>query len=528
MIATLLALAAGTFVSEDLTLLAAAGLIAEGTLDPWGGVFACAIGIFTGDLLLYALGRQFGPRVLRWKRVIRALPPAELATIRAGVNRRLAALIIVSRFVPGTRFALYVVCGALGISARSFALWCATAAAVWTPMLVLGTSLALLQVPISGWLRHILGLGLVVVVVRGIRRLSRDRIWRARLLATISLIWRWEFWPMWLFYAPVAAWLAVLIVRYRGVGPLRAANPGMPDGGIVGESKYAILRALPAQWTAPSLFVPPGAVADRINLFTSEMHAREWQLPLVFKPDVGQRGSGVKLLRTADDVRSYFEKEGGAVVVQPFHPGPYEAGVFYYRLPSWPRGRILSITDKRFPAVVGDGASTLEQLIWTDARLRMQARTFLSRHTARRHWIPAAGERVSLAMAGNHCQGTLFRDGRHLITPALEARLDTIAREYDGFFIGRFDIRYSDTERFKAGEDITIIELNGTTAESTNIYDPAGSLLSAYRQLFYQWHLVFAIGDANRALGSPTMSASQLLRLVRAHQSAPAAFAHSD
>lgn len=333
---------------------------------------------------------------------------------------------------------------------------------------------------------------------------------------------------MWLFYAPVAAWIALLIVRYRGVGALRAANPGMRDGGIVGESKYEILEALPATWTAPTLLIPVGVLAERMRLIAGQIGARGWKFPLVFKPDVGQRGAGVKLIRGFEHARRYLEKESRPVVVQPFHPGPYEAGVFYYRLPSWSRGRILSITDKQFPAAVGDGVTTLEQLIWNDSRLRMQAHTFLARHADRRQEIPAAGERVALVMAGNHCQGTLFRDGQHLITKALEDRIDAIAREYVGFFIGRFDIRYTDVERFKAGEDFTIIELNGTTAESTNIYDPDGSLFAAYRQLFRQWQLVFEIGAANLALGSPSISLEELLRLVRAQRATPGVFAVAD
>ena len=48
-----------------------------------------------------------------------------------------------------------------------------------------------------------------------------------------------------------------------------------------------------------------------------------------------------------------------------------------------------------------------------------------------------------LAIAGNHAQGTLFKDGRHLISHALEARGDAIARHYEGFYIGRFDVRYA-------------------------------------------------------------------------------------
>jgi hypothetical protein len=202
--------------------------------------------------------------------------------------------------------------------------------------------------------------------------------------------------------------------------------------------------------------------------------------------------------------------------------------VFYYRRPGSARGRILSITDKHFPGVVGDGRSTLEDLIWADGRLRMQARTFAARHRASLDRVLARGERFQLAIAGNHCQGTMFRDGSPLITPALEARIDSIAHSYSGFFIGRFDIRYSDVERFKAGEDLAIVELNGATAESTNIYDPSGSLFGAYRQLFRQWSLVFAIGAANRECGVPLSSLPRLFELLRAHLSAKTVFETSD
>jgi hypothetical protein len=236
----------------------------------------------------------------------------------------------------------------------------------------------------------------------------------------------------------------------------------------------------------------------------------------------------VKLVRTIESAASYLAREANPVLVQPYHAGPYEAGVFYYRFPGAATGRILSITDKHFPAVVGDGQSTLEDLIWADPRLRMQAATFLARHHDKLACVPIAGERFALAVAGNHAQGTLFKDGRHLITSALEERIDSIAWSYGGFYVGRFDIRYGDVERFKAGEDLAIVELNGATAESTNIYDPDGSLLAAYRQLFRQWSIVFAIGARNRAQGAAGGSLARLLALVRAHLSSKPAFQTSD
>jgi len=527
-------LVAGTFVSEDLTCVAAGLLILDGRLAPLPAVLSCGLGIWLGDLGLWAAGRALGSRALHWNRVRRFVTADRETRFAEWFAGNAGAAMIASRFLPGTRLPLYIAAGALGGPFRAFAVWSLIAVALWTPPLVLlsaGYSLPMLLVPAtldrSSWVVR-LGAALTMLLVwRAVVPLFTRRR-RQQFVASVSRIWRWEFWPMWLFYAPVAVWTTWLIIRHRGVRAMSAANPGMPDGGIVGESKFDIVSHLPEAWTIPAIAIEPGSAESRMWQFVSRLTSKQWAFPLILKPDVGQRGVGVKLARTLEDVRGYLTQEPARVVVQPYHPGPHEAGVFYYRFPGESRGRILSITDKHFPFVTGDGRSTLEELIWADSRLRMQAGRFLARHAAIRDRVLARGERLQLAIAGNHAQGTLFKDGRHLITPALEERIDQIAWSYRGFFVGRFDIRYCDVERFKAGEDLAIVELNGATAESTNIYDPDGSLFSAYRQLFRQWSIVFAIGSANQHLGERSSSLRRLIDLVRAHHSARVAFDTSD
>src|SRR5262249_30489132 len=156
---------------------------------------------------------------------------------------------------------------------------------------------------------------------------------------------------MWLFYAPVGLWTIWLAVRFGGFRTLTAANPGMPDGGVVGESKFEILRRLPADWTIPSALVEKDALEHRMSCLIECMNQRRWEFPLVLKPDVGQRGIGGRLVRSNDDAVEYLKRMTGPVVAQPSHPGPFEAGIFYYRMPGWRAGRILAITDKHFPVV---------------------------------------------------------------------------------------------------------------------------------------------------------------------------------
>jgi membrane protein DedA with SNARE-associated domain len=512
--AVALGLALGTFVSEDLACVSAALLIRQGGIDPVVAIAACTAGIFTGDCGLWAAGRLARHRVQRHAWLAQRFPLERAEALRSWLERDGVQALVASRFFPGTRLPLYVAAGLAGMSGKRFAAATLAAAAIWTPIVVLAASST------ATTLAPVLIL-LALVVARRLTSVPR----MLRISARVARWRSWEFWPMWLFYSPVAIWVALLAVRHRGFSTITAANPGMTDGGVVGESKSEILRKLPDTWTIPSVLISPASAAsvrgrtaaDRVRQLADHLTQADWTFPLVLKPDVGQRGLGVRLVRDIRAVREYLEREPGAVLAQPYHEGPFEAGVFYYRMPWWTRGRVFSITDKQFPWLVGDGRSTLEELIWQHPRYRLQAHLFLERHAAAGRRVLAEGERFQLAIAGNHAQGTLFRSGARLLTLELEERIDEIAQAFPGFFVGRFDIRYRDEDEFRAGRGLAIVELNGATAESTDIYDPDNSLLAAYGRLFRQWSIVFAIGAANRAAGAPVTPAARLCALVRAH-----------
>ena len=357
-----------------------------------------------------------------------------------------------------------------------------------------------------------------VTLSTGRRHLSTMPRWNAngaaRLSSRVARLRCWEFWPAWAINAPVAVWIAGLACYYRGLSVFTAANPGIEEGGFVGESKSAILAKLPQAWVIPWAVVEPGPLATRLEAFERTRLARGWSFPLVIKPDVGQRGTGVRWLRDAAEAGRYLAGEPRRVLLQIPHPGPYEAGLFYIRAPGASRGRLFSITDKRFPVLVGDGRSTLETLIFSHPRARLQAPVFRARHAARLEWVPAAGEVVPLVRAGNHAQGTQFLDGRHLATPALENRIDEIAQAFDGFYFGRFGVRYTDVSELMAGRGFAIVELNGVTSEATHIYDPSASLGAAWRTLMSQWSMAFAIGAANRARGYRPATVYRLVQLI--------------
>lgn len=533
LIPQLMAIIGGTFVSEDLTCISTGLLIRESHLNPLVGLGGCLAGIVAGDFALWLLGRVGGRRVLQWVWIQRRLSGPKLARLQHILDERLGTAVLAVRFLPGTRAVLYVVAGALGSRPGKFLGWSLVAALIWTPLLVFGTALFgdIVVTPLAS----LVGSRAWAMVTTGgclLATLNLAPIWvreesQSRWIARLSRLWRWEFWPSWLFYLPLLPWLAILAVRYRSATVWTAANPGIPQGGVVGESKFAILCKLPTRWTLPSVLIDQPTVEVRVLQLQRNMQELCWSFPLILKPDASQRGAGVKRVHTIEEATRYLGSARFAVIAQPYHPGPFEAGIFYVRLPGAARGRILSITDKQFPQVTGDGHATLAQLIWRHPRLRMQGDTFLNRHTNQQDRVLAAGETMQLAVAGNHCQGTMFRDGSHLITPELEQRIDAIAQHFAGFHFGRFDVRYTDERAFLAGDDLAIVELNGVTSESTNLYDPAHSLRTAYAILFRQWALLFQIGNANRRRGIQPTTMSELVAVAagyfRGHRPDPLA-----
>ncbi len=518
-----LALGLATFVQEDIPTVSAALLAAAGKL-PWTvGWLGCFLGIWIGDLLLYLAARYAGRRALDWRWVQRFASRAAVARSEGWFATRGTWLLVTSRLIPGTRLPTYLAAGFLRLPWVRFATVTGITVALWTTALFAvahggGTALAAVSAPGSqrGWVWVSL-LVASVLASRWIPKLFSPEA-RQQLAAAVGRWRRWEFWPAWLFYLPVGLRYAQLALRHRSLTLPTVANPGIVAGGLVGESKFATLRDLFAaspEFTSEAWLLD-GPFADRPAELRRLLESGRLQFPFVLKPDLGQRGLGVKLIRTPADADRYLRDTPAPIVVQRYVPGPFEAGLFYFRFPDEPTGRIFAITEKVFPTITGDGVRTVGQLVWQDSRARYLAERYLARFDARRNEVLPAGTTLRLVEAGNHAQGCIFRDGAHLASPELAARLDDISRKLPGFFIGRYDVRYESETELRAGRAFQILELNGAGAEATAIYDARNPLRAAYRTLFRQWGLVFAVGAANRARGARPMPLGELLRSWRA------------
>ena len=514
-------LALATLVSEDLTCIGAGLLVARGAMDFVPATIACLLGIFIGDMLLYVAGRWIGPPALRRAPLKWMLKPNHLVRGAAFFQKQGPALVFATRFVPGTRLPTYFAAGMFRAPFLKFAGWFLLAAAVWTPLLV---GLARwLGGPLLGWFESferyaLLGLVAVILLLWMIVKIAVplcSHRGRRLLLSSWRRKTRWEFWPMWLFYPPVVVCVLWLAIRYRSLTLFTAANPSIPHSGVIRESKSEILRGLGdvpevARWRLVDLKAPEVMLGELREFMTLQ----SLTFPVVLKPDVGERGSGVEVVHSEDAAQAYFAEAKEPTIAQEYIRGR-EFGVFYYRYPDEAEGHLLSITDKRLIGVTGDGVTNLEALILEDDRAVCMAPFFIDQLGARLSEVPKVGEWVALTEVGTHCRGALFLDGGEHVTEPLRTCIDRVSRGFEGFYFGRYDLRVPSEEDLRLGRNLKVLELNGVTSESTDIYDPKHGLWHAYRTLFRQWQIAFEIGVRNREAGVKPSGVLALWTLMR-------------
>ncbi|GAN80892.1 D-alanine--D-alanine ligase [Acidocella aminolytica] len=329
-----------------------------------------------------------------------------------------------------------------------------------------------------------------------------------------------EFWPDWLFYAPVVAFWTYNAIRYRSITLPSLANPRINAGGICGESKNAILGlAGPAAraWVADyiGLSVSGHVDGDDLGRALAAMQRAGLNFPVVAKPDMSCNGVGVRVVRDEAQLAAYLSgfPRGAELQLQALISYEGEAGIFYIRHPGEKTGRITSVTLKYPPVVVGDGRWNVKELIAADDRLNAISHLLLPKLGPKAAKIPSLGERVELVFVGNHCRGSTFKDGLSVVTPALSARIDEIMQAMPGVYFSRIDLRYRDLDALREGRDFKIIEFNGSGSEATHIWDPEMTLSRAYKDQFFHYGESFRIGAAFRKTGLKPIGPLKLLAL---------------
>jgi hypothetical protein len=312
--------------------------------------------------------------------------------------------------------------------------------------------------------------------------------------------------PGWLTYTPLVPIFLTLAARHRlGLRALFTLNPALKYGCAVIESKFARYRLFAGDPAMVPTIKVRGRSAGRLRALAERLHAANVAFPVVVKPDLGHRSRGVARANDLAQLVSCLSRRHYDCLVQPYVDLPCEFSVYYYRIPATPHGEVLAVTERVLPRVIGDGQSSIADLI-ADRREWAHITAQVQRHSqcGPLDRVPRAGEIVPLRIAASSRQGVLFVDRRYLGTPALRARLDDLCAGKQ-FFVGKFDLKVSSPRDLAAGRSLQIFEVNGPLSGLNYTRDPRCSYSAALGAVAQQLRVIFTVAASNRGCSGPSL-----------------------
>ncbi|WP_372802614.1 D-alanine--D-alanine ligase [Lutibacter sp.] len=318
---------------------------------------------------------------------------------------------------------------------------------------------------------------------------------------TLHKITKWEYWPSYMFYIPILPYAFYLALKAKSFGFFSAVNPSIEGAGNGLESKFKTLQLIPKKYCPKTIYIAKGESFDAVSLKINE---QQLTFPLIIKPDIGFRGLLVKKLNSEIELIKYVNKYNSInLLLQEYINLPNECGIFFYRFPNQQKGKISSITLKKYLTIIGDGINNLSQLISIDPRARIYSELISEINKERLSYIPKNNEALILNIIGNHSKGTQFMDGNHLINEKLTTFLNTLNTQIDGWNYGRIDVKYTTFEELVEGKNFKVLELNGIISEPTHIYDASkGTYLKALKSIKNHWKILYQISLQNKKTGN--------------------------
>jgi len=292
-----------------------------------------------------------------------------------------------------------------------------------------------------------------------------------------------EFWPDWLIQLPLFVQGALLGLWRGGLTWFTRVNPGMAYGGMLAYSKAEILEGFAVQNRPKELRFTLPLALNNLLVLTNES-GMDW--PLVLKPDQGERGRNVFKVETANELAQILEQlPSGVYLLQAFIQLPYEFGVFVAKNTQTELVEVISLTWKVPLGVLGDGQSSVAQLLAQHPRAQRYRALYAKWPATLLAKIPAKSSWETLHFSGNHCKGAAFVDASMFIDVALSQVFDGLLGPLTDFRFGRLDVMVPSPEALWDREQIVVIEINGANAEPAHIYDATVSTWRMFSEMLY-------------------------------------------
>ena len=104
----------------------------------------------------------------------------------------------------------------------------------------------------------------------------------------------WEYWPFQIVYIPIYFLWAFYALKVRTIFFFNACNPLMKNGGFIMDSKREIYGLIPQKYYPITDFIKEKTPYKEVETL---LESSKINFPFIVKPDIGLRGSAVKIGR---------------------------------------------------------------------------------------------------------------------------------------------------------------------------------------------------------------------------------------
>ena len=243
------------------------------------------------------------------------------------------------------------------------------------------------------------------------------------------------YWVSKLFYFQSMWYWFIYSLKFQSITFFSAINPAVHLGGMLDERKSDIYKLVPKQYLPKtiSVSVPSDELAE--DIISSRIG-----FPMIIKPDVGLKGYLVKKVDNANElVESLRDYQGREVLFQEFLTHDREFSLLYYHMPSSGKYGISSFIEKKLPFVIGDGTSSLGQLIDKKFNPFLKKEYILKKKKDEIHTVVAKGEKIIIDHVGNYSRGSKFYSLNHEIDNHLIDAAHHFFSNVKGLNFGRMD-----------------------------------------------------------------------------------------
>ena len=124
----------GVPLPEEVPILTAGVLSHEEVVRWWLALPLCIVGVLSGDVVLYWVGRHWGERVLSWRLVRRVLTRDREESLKESYRRHGVKIVFTARHVMGLRAAAFLTAGIVHLPFGRFLLVDAAASIIGVPL----------------------------------------------------------------------------------------------------------------------------------------------------------------------------------------------------------------------------------------------------------------------------------------------------------------------------------------------------------------------------------------------------------